>query len=211
MQKDSKHITAQPSSRRLSKAERRRQLLNTALLIVREEDADRLTLGHLAIRAGVSKPVVYDHFPTRSSLLIELYKWIDTERVAAFRDAMSSGKRSLQETAQVLASAYIQCAADNTDEFHAVGAALAGSQEKATVFQELLDNCVHMFMAVLKPHAGVSEEELERRCTGLVGAGEALAGALVRGRYAMDEAIASFAVLIQGALPESVPAHCEGA
>ncbi len=32
-------------SGRLSKAERRRQLLDTALAIVREEGADRLTLG----------------------------------------------------------------------------------------------------------------------------------------------------------------------
>ena len=46
--------TERSASRRLSKAERRRQLLDTALVIVREEGADRLTLGHLAARAGVS-------------------------------------------------------------------------------------------------------------------------------------------------------------
>jgi len=183
--------------RRLSKAERRRQLLDTALLIVREEDADRLTLGHLAVRAGVSKPVVYDHFGTRSGLLIELYKWIDTERVTAFRDAMSKTARSLEETALVLASAYIHCAADNTDEFHAVGAALAGSEEKAAVFQELLDNCVQMFMSVLEPHTMWSADELERCCIGLVGAGEALSGALVRGRHGEDEVIGTFASLIR--------------
>ncbi|WP_353048819.1 TetR/AcrR family transcriptional regulator [Pseudomonas fluorescens] len=200
MQKD-----AAPHSavRRLSKAERRRQLLDTALLIVREENADRLTLGHLAVRAGVSKPVVYDHFGTRSGLLIELYKWIDTERVNAFRDAMTTAVRSVEETAQVLASAYIQCAADNTDEFHAVGAALAGSDEKAAVFQELLDNCVQMFVAVLEPHATCSGEALERCCTGLVGAGEALAGALVRGRYGVDEVTEAFAALIRGALQDA--------
>jgi AcrR family transcriptional regulator len=45
------------SPSRLSKAERRQQLLDTALAIVREEGADRLTLGHLAARAGVSKPI----------------------------------------------------------------------------------------------------------------------------------------------------------
>ncbi|MDU9021859.1 TetR/AcrR family transcriptional regulator [Pseudomonas corrugata] len=191
------------SARRLSKAERRRQLLDTALLVVREEGADRLTLGHLAVRAGVSKPVVYDHFGTRSGLLIELYKWIDTERVNAFRDAMAGTERSLEETAQVLASAYIQCAADNTDEFFAVGAALAGSNEKAAVFQELLDNCVQMFTSVLKPHTSLPATELERRCTGLVGAGEALAGALVRGRYDKDEMTQAFAALIRGVLREA--------
>lgn len=188
------------TSRRLSKAERRRQLLDTALLIVREEDADRLTLGHLAVRAGVSKPVVYDHFSTRSVLLIELYKWIDTERINVFRNAMAGTSQTLEETAQMLASAYIQCAADHTDEFHAVGAALAGSNEKAAVFQELLDNCVQMFVDVLKPHAAVSVAELERRCTGLVGAGEALSAATVRGRHTMDEAIDTLSALVHGAL-----------
>lgn len=188
------------STRRLSKAERRSQLLDTALSIVREEGADRLTLGHLAVRAGVSKPVVYDHFETRSVLLIELYRWIDTERVDAFRDAMTETARSLEETAQILASAYIQCAADHSDEFFAVGAALAGSEEKAAVFQELLDHCVQMFVSVLKPHATLPAAELESRCTGLVGAGEALAGALARGRYRQEEAIRAFVSLIKGAL-----------
>lgn len=199
MQKEIDQPLAGPSSRRLAKAERRRQLLDTALLIVREENADRLTLGHLAVRARVSKPVVYDHFSTRSGLLIELYKWIDTERVNAFRDAMSSTTRSQEETARVLASAYIQCAADHTDEFHAVGAALAGGDEKAA-FQELLDNCVQMFVAVLEPHTNLPAAELERCCIGLVGAGEALSGALVRGRHGEVEVIEAFAALIQGIL-----------
>jgi AcrR family transcriptional regulator len=182
----------------LSKAERYRQLLHTAQAVVREEDADKLTLGYLAERAGVSKPVVYDHFPTRSALLIELYRWIDTERVNAFRDAMSSTTRSLEETAQMLAHAYIECAADNTNEFHAVGAALAGSQEKAAVYQELLDQCVEMFVSILAPCVGTPTEALRRRCVGLVGAGEALAGAAVRGRWSRGEATATFASMILG-------------
>ncbi|MGS0943044.1 TetR/AcrR family transcriptional regulator [Pseudomonas luteola] len=200
MQKETVPSAIRSFTRRLPKAERRRQLLDTALLIVREEGADRLTLGYLSVRAGVSKPVVYDHFDTRSSLLIELYRCIDIERVNAFRDAMSLNPRSLEETAQLLASAYIQCAGDTTDEFYAIGAALAGSEEKAAVFQELLDNCVQMFIAVLKPHAAFSSGELERCCTGLVGAGEALSGALVRGRYSKDEVIDAFASLIRNAL-----------
>ena len=188
------------SSRRLSAAERRRQLLDTALAIVRDEGADRLTLGHLAARAGVSKPVAYDHFGTRSGLLIELYRWIDTERVNAFRDAMSATRRGFEDTVEVLANAYIHCAADKTDEFHAVGAALAGSEEKAAVFQELLENSVRMFVAVLKPHTSLPAAELEWRCIGLVGAGEALSAALVRSKGDEAEAAAVFAALIKGGL-----------
>ncbi|MFC0388139.1 TetR/AcrR family transcriptional regulator [Muricoccus vinaceus] len=200
VKKNAQEDGEQVPPRRLSKAERRRQLLDTALLIVREEGADRLTLGHLAERAGISKPVVYDHFNTRSQLLIELYRWIDVERVNTFQEAMTAGKRSLKECAKILAVAYIHCAADKTDEFHAVGAALAGSEEKARVFQELLDNAVQMFVSVLKPHSTLSAAGLEWRCIGLVGAGEALSAALVRGTLNEVEAAEIFASLIQGGL-----------
>lgn len=191
--------------RRLSKDERRRQLLDTALLVVREEGADRLTLGHLAVRAGVSKPVAYDHFETRSELLIALYRWIDTQKVNAFRDAMTGSQRSAAEAVDLLAAAYIQCAADIDGEFHAVGAALAGSEEKAAVFQELLANSVAMFVAVLAPHTKLPPEELERRCIGLVGAGEALAAARLRGNCDEVEAIATFIGIIDGAVPGAQP------
>uniref|UniRef100_UPI0038D17275 TetR/AcrR family transcriptional regulator n=1 Tax=Belnapia arida TaxID=2804533 RepID=UPI0038D17275 len=200
MRRDQQKEDGHRTPRRLSKDQRRHQLLDTALLIVREEGADRLTLGHLAARAGISKPVAYDHFGTRSGLLIDLYKWIDVERVNAFRDAMITGKRSLKECVSVLAAAYIHCAADKTDEFHAVGAALAGSEEKAKVFQELLDNSVRMFVSVLQPHSTLPVAELERRCIGLVGAGEALSAALVRGNFGEAEAAGVFASLIEGGL-----------
>lgn len=191
------------AARRLTKAARRKQLLDTALLIVREENADRLTLGNLAVRAGVSKPVVYDHFATRSALLIALYRWIDMERVRIFTEAMAATPRSPQETVQLLARAYIHCAADKTDEFHAVGAALAGSEEKAAVFQELLDNCVAMFVSVLTPHVQMSPRSLQQCCIGLVGAGEALSAAFSRGHLNQEEAVASFALLIMGAIQVS--------
>ncbi|MDU4093571.1 MAG: TetR/AcrR family transcriptional regulator [Pantoea sp.] len=198
MIKEENVTLSKPRAPRLSKAERRQQLLDTALLIVKEENADRLTLGHLAARAGVSKPVVYDHFATRSALLIELYRWIDMERISTFTEAMATTPLSMQETVQALASAYIQCASDNTDEFHAVGAALAGSEEKAAVFQELLDNCVAMFVSVLTPHVNMSPRALQQCCVGLVGAGEALSVALTRERLNQSEAVTAFALLIQG-------------
>ena len=202
MKKDVTAAPATPATRgaRLLKAERRRQLLETARQIVRDEGADRLTLGHLAVRAGVSKPVAYDHFGTRSGLLIELYRWIDQAQVEALQNAVTSEERSLVETAQALAAAYVHCAADAGGEFHAVGAALAGSGEKVAVYQELLDNCVQMFVSVFGPYSSVPTAELERRCIGLVGAGEALSAALVRGHCTEAEAAGAFAAIIQGSV-----------
>ena len=187
--------------RRLAKADRHRQLLGAALEIIRTEGADCLTLGHLAIRAGVSKPVVYDHFASRSALLIALYRWIDTERIDTFRQTMTAATKDRDETIACLADAYLRCAADLTGEFHIVGAALAGSPEKAEVYDELLGQSVAMFVAVLRPFSALSESAATRLCTGLVGAGEALSVAIIRGKVAEADAIATFRDIIAGSLP----------
>lgn len=199
--------TGKPVSRRLSRAQRRQQLLDTALAIIRDEGADRLTLGHLAARAGISKPVAYDHFGTRSKLLIELYKSIDQAQAAALQAALTTGERGIDETVAALASAYIHCYADTTGEWHAIGAALAGSEEKERVYQELLDGYVQLFAAVLKPHIDLQQAELERRCIGLIGAGEALSAAMARGNCGEAEAADTFATLILGGL--RTPFSCQ--
>lgn len=188
-------------SRRLTKADRHRQLLGVALDVIRTAGADYLTLGNLAIRADVSKPVVYDHFGSRSGLLIELYRWIDTERINTFRRAMAAAPKDRDETIATLANAYIRCAADLTGEFQIVGAALAGSPEKAEVYDELLGQSVAMFVSVLRPFSGLSESAAIRLCTGLVGAGEALSVAIVRGKVAEADAISTFTHMIMGCLP----------
>lgn len=187
-------------STRLPKAERHRQLLSSARAIVRDEGADRLTLGRLSEAAGVSKPVVYDHFPTRTALLIELYKWLDAEQVDAFRHAMAAKPKGKAETVDLLAEAYIQCAAETKGEVYNLGAALAGSEEKGAVVRERLDHCVKMFVAVLAPHSSASERDLTRRCVGLVGAGEALAASLVQEGGDQAEIVAAFGALIRGSL-----------
>jgi AcrR family transcriptional regulator len=193
-------IATPQRGRRLSKADRRQQLLATALGVIREEGADSLTLGHLAVRAGVSKPIVYNHFGTRSGLLIELYRWIDTERVEAFRRAMAAAHNDRDETIASLADAYIRCAADLTGEFYVVGAALAGSAEKAEVYAELLDQSVAMFVSVLRPFSRLTGPAATRLCVGLVGAGEGLSAAIVRGKLTEADAIATFNEIISAAV-----------
>lgn len=186
--------------RRLSKIERSRQLLAVALEVIRNEGADSLTLGHLATRAGVSKPVVYDHFGSRSGLLIALYRKIDTERIESFHQTMAAARKDRNETIEALANAYIRCAADLTGEFHIVGAALAGSPEKAEVYEELLSQSVEMFVSILRPFSRLSESSLSCLCTGLVGAGEALSAAIIRGKASEADAIATFVKIIDGSL-----------
>jgi AcrR family transcriptional regulator len=170
------------------------------LRIIRDEGADQLTLGHLAIRAGVSKPVAYDHFGTRTRLLVELYREIDQAQVTALHSALTSGKHGPEETARVLAEAYIRCAADTGGEWQAVVAALAGSPEKHTFHRELLDGYVQLFRTVLAPHSSLPPPEFERQCIGLVGAAEALSAAMIRGACSQVQAAKALTALMLGSL-----------
>lgn len=106
----STHSPDDPSPRRrLSRDERQRQLLEVAWRLVREEGTEALTLGRLAEQAGVTKPVVYDHFGTRARLLAALYQDYDLRQTALMEAALEASEATLEGRADVIARAYVDC------------------------------------------------------------------------------------------------------
>jgi len=71
-----------------------------------------MTLAVLAERAGVSKPIAYDHFGTRSGLLIALLN--DTNRFyeASAQAQLDRAPETLPEIAKIVATAYVSCSID---------------------------------------------------------------------------------------------------
>lgn len=118
-----------PAKKRLSKEDRNRQLLDVAWSIVRSEGTDALTLGYLAERAGVTKPLVYDHFGTRTGLLAVLYAEYDGRQHERMDEALRTTGKSLPAVAKVIAAAYVGCVLEMGREMPGVSAALAGSPE----------------------------------------------------------------------------------
>lgn len=186
------HIRAQ----RLPSAERRQQLLDAAMTIVRDEGADALTLGHLAERAGVSKPVVYDHFGTRPGLLIALYRQLDGRQVEALVEALAAAPRQLPEVARLIATSYMSCHRTAGAEAHAVSAALAGDPRMGAVRQELVDGCVSIFRDALAPFSSLPPRRLLERCVGIVGAAEALSRDMTAGGMDEEAAVAALIALM---------------
>lgn len=117
------------AKKRLPKEARHRQLMEVAWSIARSEGTDALTLGYLAERAGVSKPVVYDHFGTRTGLLGQLYKDYDDRQHALMDEALQACAQTLPAVAKVIASTYLGCVMQMGREMPGVSAALAGSPE----------------------------------------------------------------------------------
>ena len=124
-----KPIADAPPRQRLLRADRHRQLIEVAWRVVREEGTEALTLGRLAEQAGVTKPVVYDHFETRSGLLAALFRDYDVRQTALMDAALEASQPTLNERAGVIASCYVDCVLAQAQEFPGVVAALAGSPE----------------------------------------------------------------------------------
>jgi AcrR family transcriptional regulator len=190
-------------AKKLPKAERRAQLLETAHRIVREEGTDALTLGYLAERAGVTKPIAYEHFETRAGLLIALYQEIDDRQVSALLEALRRTKPRLQDVARVLAKAHIDCYCAIGPEWHAISAALKGNEEMEGFQQSLIDRYVAIYCDAFAPYSKLSREELRLRCLAIIGAGDAITGELSRGRISEGKAIATLTSLTIASLADS--------
>ncbi|WP_436775517.1 TetR/AcrR family transcriptional regulator [Yinghuangia sp. YIM S09857] len=191
------------TSTRLSKPARREQLLDTAAAIVRTQGADGLTLVTLAEAAGVSRPIVYDHFGTRSGLLLALYRRLDEVHRAAVTRALQAAAPAAEEVARVISAAYFACATD-MPELNAVSAALKGNPEMEAGRQEMADNYVGLMADALRPYAHLKPDALRLSCAGALGAAEALAGELNLGRASADEVVTALSGLILGSLKAGV-------
>jgi AcrR family transcriptional regulator len=173
--------------RRLLREERHRQLLDVAWRLVREEGTEALTLGRLAEHAGVSKPVVYDHFATRPEVLVALYQDFDARQTAIMDAALQASKPTLTSRAAVIASSYVECVLLQGREIPGVIAALAGSPELARIKREyqavFMDKC----RALLAPFANagcIAPAGLRA----MLGAAEALSHAAATGEITPAQA-----------------------
>jgi AcrR family transcriptional regulator len=176
-----------PPRRRLAKEDRLRQLLDVSWKLISDEGTDALTLGRLAEEAGVSKPVVYDHFGTRNGLLAALYQDFDLRQTAIIDAAIAASKPALKEKARVIAASYIDCVMTQGREIPGVLAALNGSPELSAVkrqYQQVfIEKCRRIFAPMAGPQ-GVSTASL----WAMLGAADTLSHAAVAGEITEAQA-----------------------
>ena len=139
--------------RRLSRQERRRQLLDRAWQLVREEGTDALTLGRLAELSDITKPVVYDHFATRDALLAALYEEYDARQTAIMDAAIEASEATLPDKCTVIAASYVDCVLTQGREIPGVSAALAASPELEKLKREYHTRFMEKCRKVLAPFA----------------------------------------------------------
>ena len=173
----------------MTRDNRRAQLIGVAWAIVREAGADALTLGRLAERAGVAKPVVYDHFGTRAGLLATLYRISDARQTALMDAALDDSPATLAARARVIASAYVDCVLSQGREIPGVVAALEGSPEMERIKRDyhvaFMEKCRGL-LAPFAPEGKIAAAGL----WGMLGAAQALSYAAATGALPADQAVA---------------------
>ncbi|RRQ28356.1 TetR/AcrR family transcriptional regulator [Rhodococcus sp. Eu-32] len=181
---------------RLSRAERYDQLIDVSWALVREEGADALTLGRLAERAGVAKPVVYSHFASRAALLADLYTEFDDRQAAMLEQYLADSDATLSGRAAAIANSYVGCTLAQGRELTGVLAALEGSPEleqvKRTAEEKYSNRCRELLEPFAGP-AGVTQPSM----TAIFGAAEALSRAAAADVLEPDQARAELSSLIE--------------
>ena len=181
---------------KLQKKRRREQLLDVGLSIVREQGADELTLGNLAMAAGVSRPVAYEHFSTRAGLLIALYQRLEDSYVRMLKDGLAAAPQDLEAIAAVMSASYFSCLSDIGPEALAISAALQGSEEMAEQQRSMMDEYIAIMCVALQPFIAAPGESLRILCVGLLGAAEAIARDVQASRISQDAAVDALSSLI---------------
>jgi AcrR family transcriptional regulator len=79
-----------PRGRRMPRSARRAQLLESALTVFVSQGYHSTAMDDVAERAGVSKPVLYQHFPSKLELYLALLDAASEQVVGAVRAALAS-------------------------------------------------------------------------------------------------------------------------
>lgn len=188
--------------RRLPREERTRQLLQVAWQLIGDEGTDALTLGNLAEAAGVTKPVVYDHFGTRNGLLAALYQDYDERQTRIFDAAIEAAAANLQDKSRVIAVSYVNCVLTQGREISDVVAALNGSPELAAVKKQYQHAFIEKCAAILAPFCaprGTSSAGM----WAMLGAADSLSDAAVAGDISEEQAQDELQAIILGLVERS--------
>ena len=101
---------------RLPAAERRAQLLDAALALVAAEGFQSATMDSVAAEAGVTKPVLYQHFSSKRELFLELLRDVGRRLTESVGEATARAS-SPREMVDFGFAAYFDFVADHPDEF----------------------------------------------------------------------------------------------
>ena len=166
-------MTATPTTRtrgtRLPRLARRRQLLDAASEVFVARGYHAAAMDEIAERAGVSKPVLYQHFPGKQDLYLALLD----ESVDRLVEAVTGAIRSTpdnRERVNATFAAYFGYVAEHSGTFKLVFESDFTSEPAVRAKLASADRiCADAISQVIKADVGLSDDEADLLSIGLVG------------------------------------------
>jgi AcrR family transcriptional regulator len=166
-------VTATPTTRprgtRLPRLARRRQLLDAATAVFVARGYHAAAMDEIAERAGVSKPVLYQHFPGKQ----ELYLALLDESVDRLVEAVTGAIRATsdnRERVNATFAAYFGYVAEHSGTFKLVFESdLTSDPSVRDKLAEAERTCAQLISQVIKDDAGLADDEAYLLSIGLLG------------------------------------------
>jgi len=150
-----------PRRGRLPRPARRRQLLGAAREVFVAQGYHAAAMDEIAVRAGVSKPVLYQHFPSKRELYLALLQLHTDELLEAVRAALASTPDNKQRVAATMA-AYFSFIDSGSDAFRLIFESdLRNDPEVTELVNAVSQGCAEAIAEVIRDDTGLPEAEAE--------------------------------------------------
>ncbi len=154
---------------RLSRSARRTQLLAAAKTVFVTQGYHAAAMDDIAVRAGVSKPVLYQHFPSKLDLYLDLLGESAAEMVRLVRAALAATSDNHQRVDNAVA-AYFTFVADNDQAYRLIFESdLRGQTEVERIVERATDDCISAITDTITTDTGVDVERARLLASGMVG------------------------------------------
>jgi len=202
---------AGPANRaaRLPRNARRAQLLDAAQDVFAANGYHAAAMDEIAERAGVSKPVLYQHFPGKLELYMALLEMHVDELIMRVTDAMESTTDNKLRVRNAV-SAYFDFVDGESKAYRLVFESdLRGEPAVQAAIDRGTDACVRAITATITADAGLDVERASMLAVGLVGISQVAARSwLAKNRtMAKDEAVALISNLAWKGIGGGFPLH----
>lgn len=171
---------------RLPADQRRRQLLDVARDVFAEGGFHATSMDEVAVRAGVTKPVLYQHFPSKRALYIELLNDTGNHLLRELEEATRrapSGRERVEEGF----AAYFRFVVSNRSAFRLL---FGASMRSDTEFSRIVEGTIAAAVEAISPLIEIpaSSEQRTVLANALVGMAESVSRRAVHDPDAEDDA-----------------------
>jgi AcrR family transcriptional regulator len=164
---------------RLPADQRRQQLLDVARERFSQQGFHATSMDEIAEAAGVTKPVLYQHFPSKRALYVELLEETGRQLLALLAEATSRAATG-RERVELGFRAYFRFAIGDRASFRLLfGTSIRSDPEFARIVEEILDAVVETISTLIEIPG--SDEQRVILANALLGMAEAV------GRRALQE------------------------